>query len=88
MKFFILFAILSLTLQASAWVSTNSAEKVYSFKYRLKGEVYEISQSSGTYEEAFERASKDCFRHFKNGQRLSEDQGLDIIDVCANPRTT
>ncbi|MEZ0392413.1 MAG: hypothetical protein ACAH59_09370 [Pseudobdellovibrionaceae bacterium] len=80
--------ILGLSIQAKAWVSHDASEKLYSFKYRMQNETFEVSQKSGSYEEAFERAAKACYRHFKAGRRLSEDRGLDIIDVCANPRTT
>ncbi len=41
---------------------------------------------ASTWESAFQIAAQACYRHFKNGQPLTEDQGLDIIDVCANPR--
>lgn len=88
MKFATFLMALGLSLQASAWISFDAAEKAYSFKFKMKGEVYEYSQASTSYEEAYEKAAKACYQHFKNGKRLSEDQGLDIIDVCANPRTT
>lgn len=88
MKSTIFFVILSLGLQASAWVSKGPSDKAYSFQFKLKGQVFEYSQNSDSYEDAFEKAAKACYQHFKGGQRLSEDQGLDIIDVCANPRTT
>lgn len=88
MKFTAFFLALGLSLQASAWVSSAPTEKLYSFKFKMKGEAFEVSQSSGSYEEAFERAAKACYQHYKDGRHLSEDQGLDIIDVCANPRTT
>lgn len=83
-----LLMVLGLSLQASAWISQEREDKLYSFKFRMKGELFEVTQSSSSYEEAFERAAKACYQHFKGGRRISEDQGLDIIDVCANPRTT
>lgn len=49
-------------------------------------ERFEYRTVAGSYEEAFKTAAQACYRHFKNGKRLSEDEGLDIIDVCANPR--
>ena len=76
-----------LSLQASAWVSTAPPEKEYRFKFTMEQQVFEYSLKSNTYEQAFERAAQACFHHFKAGRRVSEDRGLDIIDVCANPRT-
>ena len=64
----------------------NSAQE-YHFKFKLNSESFEYTQASKSYEEAYERAAKACFNHFKNGQHLSEEKGLDIIDVCANPRS-
>lgn len=80
--------VMGLSLQAQAWVSNDPSQKVYNFKFKMQNETYEYSQKSASYEEAFEKAAKACYRHFKGGRRLSEDRGLDIIDACANPRTT
>lgn len=82
------FALITLVgLGAHAWVSTAPVEKEFSFKFQMKNEKYEYSQKAGSYEEAFEKAAQSCYRHFKGGRQISEDRGLDIIDVCANPRT-
>lgn len=80
--------ILGLSVQARAWVSHESSQKIYTFKFKMQKETLEISQASSSYEEAFEKAAQACYRHFKAGRRISEERGLDIIDVCANPRTT
>jgi hypothetical protein len=72
---------------AFAWISKDETSKVYGFKFSLKGATFEYKQSSPSFEEAFERAAQACYTHFKDGKRLNEDTGLDIIDVCANPRS-
>lgn len=74
------------TCGASAWISTAPTQKDYTFKFTLKAETYEVTQSGGSYDDAFKEAADKCFKHFKKGRHLSEDQGLDIIDTCANPR--
>jgi hypothetical protein len=84
-------ALLLACFSLTAMASTNphaGEDQLFQFKFRMKGELYEYSQKSSTYEEAYERAAKACFQHFKAGRHVSEDQGLDIIDVCANPRST
>lgn len=73
-------------LHAEAWVSTEPTMKVYSFKFNLKKEIFEYSQKAPSYEDAFHKAAQACYNHYKGGRRLSEERGLDIIDVCANPR--
>ena len=60
--------------------------KPYDFKFKMKSEVYEYSTAADSYESAFEKAAQACFNHFKGGRRVSQDVGLDIIDVCANPK--
>ena len=47
---------------------------------------FEFITTASTYEDAFRLAAQACYRHYKDGKPLTEDQGLDIIDVCANPR--
>jgi hypothetical protein len=72
---------------ANAWLTPDGdSAKVYSFKFKMNNESYEYTQKAKTYEDAYGKAAQACFTHFKAGRRVSEDQGLDIIDVCANPR--
>lgn len=78
---------LLVSTQTLAWVSTQPSEQEFKFKFTLQKEKYEYTTSANTYEQAYERAAQACFNHFKAGRRVSEDQGLDIIDVCANPRS-
>jgi len=75
------------SLQSKAWISKEETTKLYHFKFKMANESYEYSQKSASYDEAYKRAAQNCYTHFKAGQRLTEDRGLDIIDVCANPRS-
>lgn len=75
------------SLSAQAWISSPQFEKEYNFRFIFQKEIYEKKQTAASYEEAFEKAAKSCFQHFKSGRRISEETGLDIIDVCANPRS-
>ncbi len=77
---------LLVSFSLSAVASPSPEAQLFQFKFKMKGETFEFAQKSTSYEQAFEVAAKACYRHYKNGQRLTEDQGLDIIDVCANPR--
>lgn len=88
MKKLLVLIMLGMSFEASAWISSKPMDKAYTFHFSLKGETFDYKQSAGSYEEAFENAAKACFKHYKGGRRISEDRGLDIIDVCANPRTT
>lgn len=80
--FFVLY-----TTSSFAWVSTGAKDKSYSFRFNLKGQILELSQKGESYNEAYEKAAQACFKYFKGGRHISQDRGLDIIDVCANPRS-
>ena len=88
MKKFMLLILVTITAnQALAWKTTPDHSKEFTFKYKLAGEQLEIKRQAASYEDAYEQAAQDCFRHFKGSGPLSEDRGLDIIDTCANPRS-
>lgn len=86
MKTLLIALTLVLSQAAQATYLPSNAKK-YQFSFPFKNEVLRIEKHSDTYEKAFAAAAQDCFNHFKAGKKLSEDQGLDIIDVCANPRS-
>lgn len=76
---------------SQAWVGTPTAEKEHRFVYRMKDQgtiqTFEFSSTAPSFEEAFDKGAQACYRHFKGGRKLTEERGLDIIDVCANPRS-
>lgn len=80
-------ALLTTTGFAAPNPYNSESIKTYNFKYKYNNETYEIRKPANSYEEAFDHASSECFKHFKGNQPVSEDKGLDIIDVCANPRS-
>ncbi len=87
MKTLILTAILAFSSSSFAWISQGPTHKEYTFKYKLAGDILEIRKPAASYEDAFEQAAQQCFKYFKGHGQVSEDRGLDIIDVCANPRS-
>ncbi len=86
-KLLIVAAFMTMAQSAGAWISTAPAQKEYNFKFQLKGQTLELKKSAVSYEDAFEAAAQQCFKFFKGEGRISEERGLDIIDVCANPRS-
>lgn len=88
MKQIIMILILAVSsTQALAWKETAPAQKEYTFKFKLDQQSFEVKKAAPSYEDAFDFAAQQCFRHFKGEGRVSENRGLDIIDVCANPRS-
>ena len=92
MKQLILFAILAISsTQALAWKETAPAKREYAFKFdpehKLGKETWLHKETANSYEDAFDSAAQQCFRHYKGEGKVTEDRGLDIIDICANPRS-
>ena len=87
MKAFITIAMIAFSCSSFAWTSRDVASKEFTFKFRLAGKSLELKKSAASYEEAYENAAKECFKFYKGAGKVSEDRGLDIIDVCANPRS-
>lgn len=87
-RFWIILFFTVAALPSWGWVSTQPAVKEYGFKFKMtEKDSYEFVTKANTYEDAFEKAAQACFNHYKGGRTVSEDRGLAIIDVCANPRT-
>lgn len=88
MKTYILASLIGLMISPSAfaWLESAPVMKPYSFKFKLKTDSFEYTRKAASYDEAYESAAQACFSHYKNGHHLNENEGLDIIDVCANPR--
>lgn len=82
---------------ASAWVATPTAQKSYKYVYTVNNKELKarnqdkliLEAQAPSYEEGFVSVSKDCASHFKKafGHSLTEDEKLDIVDACANPRS-
>lgn len=66
--------------------SLSSPTKEYTFKYEFKGDKLEIKVKNKEWDESLSQAAQQCFNYFKGDKKVSEEVGLDIIDVCANPR--
>jgi hypothetical protein len=79
--------LLAISSTSFAWIEKSPQLKSYDFKFKLKSDTFTFTRTSASYEEAYETAAQACFKHYKGGRHVTEDEGLDIIDVCANPRS-
>lgn len=66
---------------------TTLAAQKFDFKYSFEGEKLAISQEAPDYYVALTKAAKSCFSHFKSKTKSNQQKGVDLIDVCANPRS-
>ncbi len=74
-------------LSALHVLASNPAAKEYKFTYRSSptGNL-EIKQQASSQEVAFKLAAKECFKQLTGGIYPGAERGLDIIDICANPK--
>ena len=66
-----------------------TAPAPHEFKFTFKSsptEKLEIKQQAANKELAFKLAAKECFNQLTGGKYPGEERGLDIIDICANPK--
>lgn len=67
-------------------LSPNVYAKEYKFTWKTDKETIQYKTNSDSWEVAFERASTFCFNLLAKKEVLTEDKGLEIIDICVNPR--
>ncbi len=83
MKTIFLLAVLITGINAFSAPQPQS-ERVFNFKF--KSIAKPISKKATTKEDAFRLAAKECFTQLTGGRYPGEEKGLDIIDICANPK--
>lgn len=81
---------LSIILAASVGYSAPnpvSTQKSYSFQFKaFKSKAFSITQTAATKELAFKLAASECFKKLTGNKYPGEEKGLEIIDICANPK--
>jgi hypothetical protein len=84
MKKNILYLILTLILSSNTLASQHS---LYKFKFNNGAKkTFVITQKAVNKEEAFKLAARECYKKLTKNQYPGEEQGLLIIDICANPK--
>lgn len=67
--------------------SNLTHKKSWSFNYKdLSKKPFQIKKEAFSFEDAFKAASVECFQQLTQGKYPGEEKGLDIIDICANPK--
>lgn len=78
---------LTLFILQMSIVALASQQKEFKFKFTYEGQRLEIIETSPSWEKSYEKAAMKCFKHFSKGEKLPQDKGLDLIDLCANPKS-
>lgn len=62
-------------------ISYTIAQDIKTYSYiDLNKKVFQIQATD------FKSAAKQCFQKLTGGKYQGEEKGLDIIDICANPK--
>ena len=84
---FTVFAALFTAATANATVTKAEAAKSYSFQFKApQSKPFSITQKANSREVAFKLAATECFRKLTGDKYPGEEKGLEIIDICANPK--
>lgn len=70
------------------FTQASLSSQKFDFKYTYEGEKLAVSQEAPDYYQALEKAAKSCFRHFKSKTKSNHQKGIELIDVCANPKAS
>ena len=85
MKTSIIMSVLFVVCGAGA--KTTEAAISYSFQFKApQAKVFSITQKASSKEVAFKLAATECFRKLTGDKYPGEEKGLEIIDICANPK--
>ena len=77
--------ILALIACSQTFASTQVKEFKFVFKATVNSNI-EVKKQATTKEAAFKLAAHECYQHLTAGKYPGEERGLDIIDICANPK--
>lgn len=87
MKTLIFLSVLLATNLAFSATATLLAPKSYSFQFKApKSKPFSIAQTAISKEQAFKLAANECFKKLTGNKYPGEEKGLEIIDICANPK--
>lgn len=70
-------------------IASKSTEGTFTLKFNFRDVRLEIKEKAKDYNQALTQSAKKCFDFYSekfNKVTFSEETGLDIIDVCVNPR--
>lgn len=81
------FAALFAATAANASTLPEQSPKTFSFQFKApKAKAFSITQKASSKEVAFKLAASECFKKLTGNKYPGEEKGLEIIDICANPK--
>lgn len=85
MKTSIILSILFMVCAAGA--KPADAAKSYNFQFKSpQAKAFSITQKASSFDVAFKLAATECFKKLTGDKYPGEEKGLEIIDICANPK--
>ena len=75
-----------ITLMGTVSATAATELKKFNLHYRMGEKHLEVPVHTTSYETAIEAGADQCFKFFTAQAKLTHDQKLDAVDVCANPK--
>lgn len=87
MKLTLIFALLFSGVMAYSAANPAHAPQSYNFQFKTsQSKAFSITQKATSKEQAYKMAATECFKKLTNNKYPGEEKGLEIIDICANPK--
>jgi len=78
---------LSYSVASAATNKLKNSAKFYSFQFKAPtSKVFAITKKAASKEQAYKLAAAECFSKLTGNKYPGEEKGLEIIDICANPK--
>lgn len=65
--------------------SFGAEEKTNTYQYEYENKIFTF-KVDGDYYKGLVKAGEACFEFYAKDKNLTKQEGIDIIDVCANPK--
>lgn len=79
-------SLITLLISTNLLASPLPKGKDFNFIFKAGRHILEIKKMAPSKEMAFKLAAKECYHALSGGKYPGEERGLDIIDICANPK--
>lgn len=76
--------ILSLLVSSQVFAATQKAD--FKFKADFHGKEFKMTLTKANYSEGLQDFAQACFNNFAKGKIINHDDGIDLINACANPK--
>ncbi len=75
----------AITVKSNTSLSFDE-KRSFKFQYNYQNDVFRTTELSSDFNEALKLAALKCFQYYSQKVTLNESKGIELIDICANPK--